>query len=273
MKRLGEGWDHQVFEVEGGWIFRFPKRQGVRAALGRERAVLPRLGSCLPVRVPLFEYVGEPTRAFPSEFVGYRKLEGTPLQSLPRPLPPSRKSRLARQLGEFLSVLHAVDHRRLGIELPRASRTLVSEPLGDAAQNVAVLAEVAPQLSRRLERWLRDVRPASAPMDADVFTHGDFDVEHMLLDAHDETLAAVIDWGNAELAPPMADFVGIYGFGGARFLEQVLTSYRGAVGPAHVHWLVQRQVHVGLRSITYGLSARQPAFVNAGLRGLAHALA
>ncbi len=37
---LGEGWDFQVFEVDAGWLFRFPKREKSAIKLSLECSLL-----------------------------------------------------------------------------------------------------------------------------------------------------------------------------------------------------------------------------------------
>src|SRR5688572_23964163 len=78
---LSSGWDSEVFEVEGGWLFRFPKRVDVLPSLEREKLLLPALAAALPLAIPRFERMGWPDVDFPYPFVGYRKLPGVPLQS------------------------------------------------------------------------------------------------------------------------------------------------------------------------------------------------
>ncbi|MBU4330374.1 MAG: hypothetical protein KKB53_07725 [Acidobacteria bacterium] len=40
---LGEEWDFQVFEVDSGWLFRFPKREEFATKLSMECRLLPDL--------------------------------------------------------------------------------------------------------------------------------------------------------------------------------------------------------------------------------------
>src|SRR4051812_39605883 len=47
VRRLGEGWDSSVWEVDGSLVFRFPKRDDVVPWLEREIKLLPELQSAL----------------------------------------------------------------------------------------------------------------------------------------------------------------------------------------------------------------------------------
>ncbi len=75
---LGEGCDSTAFEVNGTWVFRFPKRPDVETQLLTEMRVLPVLAERLPIPIPRFCFHGQPTSAFPRHFGGYAKLPGVP---------------------------------------------------------------------------------------------------------------------------------------------------------------------------------------------------
>ena len=101
---LAAGWDSTVWQINDELVFRFPKRAEVATWLRHEIAVLPRLGPTLPVSVPRFAYVAEPSATFPYSFVGYRKLPGLPLADAPATI--IQPERLAAQIGAFLTALH-----------------------------------------------------------------------------------------------------------------------------------------------------------------------
>src|SRR6185295_5679833 len=75
---LGEGCDSTAFEVNGHWVFRFPKRADVDQQLAIESRILPVLAEQSPLPIPVFCFHGRPSEAFPYHFVGYRKLPGVP---------------------------------------------------------------------------------------------------------------------------------------------------------------------------------------------------
>ncbi|MGB5843941.1 MAG: hypothetical protein WBG94_05835, partial [Anaerolineales bacterium] len=59
MELLDEGWDFQVFEVDAGWLFRFPKREASVAKLNMERKLLSGLEEWVSLPVPSYEYFCE----------------------------------------------------------------------------------------------------------------------------------------------------------------------------------------------------------------------
>ena len=79
VRYLAEGWDSTVFEIDGGLVFRFPKRATVDETLRKELRLLPELGPRLPSAIPRFAYVSGPAAEDPWHVVGYRKLPGTAL--------------------------------------------------------------------------------------------------------------------------------------------------------------------------------------------------
>lgn len=273
VRPLGEGWDNRAFEV-GGWVFRFPKRVEIQASLARERCLLPALSRLLPIPIPVPRYFGGPSELFPYAFLGYRMLEGTPLQScLERPWSRSGEQRIAKQLGQFLSALHALEPARFGIELPRGPQRYLTSPLDDASDNLPHLAAEDIDLHTRLQRLLRQLRPASVVSLRPVLAHGDLDAEHLLLDTQRERLIGVIDWADVQLAVPATDFVGIHGLRGRRFSELVLRHYRGPVGSRDLPWIAQRQIALGLRNLAYARMTNNRSYLTASLAALRNAVA
>src|SRR5687767_3801770 len=61
---IGEGYDSTAVDVNGSWVFRFPKRADVEAQQLLELRVLPVLGERVPLAVPLPSFPGQPTAGF-----------------------------------------------------------------------------------------------------------------------------------------------------------------------------------------------------------------
>jgi aminoglycoside 2''-phosphotransferase len=106
------GDDFLVIEVNGEWMFRFPRQDVARKALAVERAFLARFKSASPLPVPDHKYSDD-------DFVGYPKIRGALLTvELFQGLSLRSRERIARQMGQFLSAIHhfSVDEaRRLGL--------------------------------------------------------------------------------------------------------------------------------------------------------------
>lgn len=55
-----------MFQVDGRWLFRFPKRQDVEPSLELEIRMLPRIASYLAaVEIPRYRFHGQPSPLFP----------------------------------------------------------------------------------------------------------------------------------------------------------------------------------------------------------------
>ena len=102
MELLDEGWDFQVFEVDAGWLFRFPKREASVAKLNMERKLLSGLGEWVSLPIPNYEYFCESHESSIRPFAGYRKLPGIGGDTSKM----VDRHRVARQLGVFLARLH-----------------------------------------------------------------------------------------------------------------------------------------------------------------------
>ena len=100
---LGEGSDFRAFIVNDRWVFRFPKSQEGAAQLRPEIAVLSLLAPHLPLPVPDYRFVGEPSADFSCMFAGYAKLPGVP--AMRHSLPDTALSEAAQTMGSFLRTI------------------------------------------------------------------------------------------------------------------------------------------------------------------------
>jgi len=100
---LGEEWDFQVFEVDSGWLFRFPKREESATKLSMECRLLPDLADLVSLPTPRHEYCAELHESLELPFAGYKKLPGI-AGDVSKTVD---QRRVARQLGLFLTRLHA----------------------------------------------------------------------------------------------------------------------------------------------------------------------
>jgi aminoglycoside phosphotransferase (APT) family kinase protein len=178
-----DGYDFKVLLVDDEWVFRFARRHGFVAALETEIALLPKLGTLLPVAVPQFEHVSRDP-----PFVVYRLIQGEPLVDED-----------PGGVRAFLDALHAFDARGLGVPAPVWAEAYAEQ-----------CAEFGRVVSPLLDP---DERAVAAALFADVETligfepvllHGDLGPEHLL--CRSGRLVGVIDWGDARLGDPALDY-------------------------------------------------------------------
>jgi aminoglycoside phosphotransferase (APT) family kinase protein len=195
------GWDYAVFEVNGVWIVRIPRRTDVEGWLRKEVRLLPAIAPLLPLPVPRFDVVADGEEQQP--FVAYRKLPGRSLDTALRGRVDAPS--LGAALGSFLAALHA-------FPLPRAMRLTRTDPKSQgwleqqeelrerSEREVYPLLE--PEERARADRVFEeyfgavdDVSPA--------LVHGDLGPEHVLCSKAEVT--GVIDWGDSSVGDPAID--------------------------------------------------------------------
>jgi aminoglycoside phosphotransferase (APT) family kinase protein len=209
LELLGKGWDNTAFLVDGRIVFRFPRKQSAAALLETEARVLPGLAAHLPVPVPLPEWHGQPTEAFPWPFLGHRLIPGETACS--RHLSPVERGELAPAIATFLARLHAVPVASCALprdQLDRANfmlrMPLIVERL-DLLHARGVIQEVKPWLD-----LFAGTRATEEPA-ARAVVHGDLYACHLLVDT-DHRLCGVIDWGDVHAGDPAIDLMIVYAF-------------------------------------------------------------
>ncbi|MPZ98525.1 MAG: phosphotransferase [Dehalococcoidia bacterium] len=226
---LGEGWGTVAYRVPdpgGDWALRMRRGESFRAVTGDlEREVH---------LLPLLESEGLPTpreaRAI-SDASGdliataHRLIEGGPA-TRSRLGRGTRRERLAGQLGDFLTRLHAVP-------LDDVRETGVKEIDLWAERYAPLFAESAPRLGPGTQKWLdalegRFLAESGMRGAPRTLVHGDIAPEHIRL-AEDGSLSGVIDFGDALIADPALDLGGLLLAHGSRFTEQVMAHYGGEV--------------------------------------------
>ena len=266
---LGAGMDSVAFEVNGCWVFRFPMRKVVERQLLVERALLPVLAPRLSLPVPAFTYLGQPDADFAMHFVGYEKLPGRPAVEID----PSRTAfdRLAEQIGPFLSSIHAfpvAEAKRLGAATSRIEDHF-DEVRASALETTRILSESMPTLpadgvTRYLER-LEQLAMAPWPL---TLTHYDLAAEHILLDETGARVTGVIDWGDVSIGDPTVDFVGLFAWGGERFVRDVLASYDGPVDDRVLDRVRPWAAFRSVQDIRFGHDNNLPDVIALGVRAL-----
>ncbi|MFY1832307.1 phosphotransferase family protein [Myxococcus fulvus] len=182
--RPGEGMDHQAFEVDGRFVFHFPKSDEAAAHLAWEARLTAWLAPRLPLPVPRYRFLEGPAEeGITPSLGGYEKLPGTP--ALLVETGQLDVSDLGRELGTFLGALHVLDP---------AETTVLGVPGDDdpeleawsaaAVEDLRVAVDhghVDPTQATAWERRL--MQPPTPGCAAPRLLHGDFTAEHVLVDA------------------------------------------------------------------------------------------
>ncbi len=258
------GWSFWVFEVDGEWVFRFPRTAADAHQLEREFALLPALSTRLPVHIPRYDFRGE-WGGMP--FGGYRRLEGEPLRHTDtRP-----DQELARALGELLTALHAFP-----TEMAASRWREDDPPAAWLRQHRAFQAECA-------ERAFPVLTPRDRIVASELFNrfnsalgkegaglalaHCDLGLEHVLCD--DGQVTGVIDWSDAAIGDPAIDFAGILGDAGAGWLHLVLEYYDRPTGAHFGERIKYYHAVAPLHDLLYGLQTGDAGIVKDAARKFA----
>ncbi len=228
VRYFDEGWDFTVFAVGDAWLLRFPKREGVRPWLARERSVLDAIDETCDAPIPRDRFYGEASAAFPLPFVGYRRLPGVPLDALALDaVGAGAAARLGRRVGRALRVVHAVPLDVLPpAPSPRDERDVV---VAEAQGVLATLADrLGPKAARSARKALAEPPP---PGTHRVVLHRDLGPEHVLVHATTHELTGLIDWADTGPGDPAADFVGLWVELGDACLDAALEAYGGPGDP------------------------------------------
>ena len=227
VERIGEGWfavayrsgdraDDRVVRVlkpeaaTAGWVEAYEREVGLLRRLERRGLPVPR--------------AAEAIRAADGRLLGTVAdfLAGTPVRRLH--LRGGARARLARELGEFLDVLHSTplaDVRALGIpELDLG--TELYAPLVEEALPL-LRARSRDWLRARLDEFMAGGGSRQAPR---VPVHGDLDGEHVL-SGEDGRLRGVLDFGDALIGDAAFDVAGLLNAFSWRFVDLMLASYAG----------------------------------------------
>ncbi|MBI0311975.1 macrolide 2'-phosphotransferase [Streptomyces javensis] len=273
------GWDFRVTHIRATdgthWILRRPRRPEAADQLAVEGAVLSAVRDRVPVPVPDWQM-------HTPDLVAYPRLPGEAAGSEdPTTLvygwsmdPLAHPDRYLEPLARCLAAVHSTPLDGTG-GLPGAhpaDPTAVRSRIADKLTRARTELELPAARLRRWQDWLDDDRLWP---DRLVLVHGDVHPGHTLVEPHPSgppALSALLDWANAGIGDPAADFVDMLYAGGTDVLDRLLNAYRAAGGEVpdgmRSHILARASfiwVHVALR----GLDTGRPVWVETALRRMA----
>ena len=264
---LGEGYDSIAFDVNAGWVFRFPKRPDVERQLFIERAILPLLAGRIVIPMPAFSFHGVPSDLFPRHFAGYPGLPGVPAIGVE----PAAENPvgLAPVLGEFLSSLHEFPvEAATALGVPEYAPGLLLDDVRDETlDDLHRVRQVIPDVPEEAWRSFFERRPATTGV-APTLVHGDLAAEHILIDPQGPAVTGIIDWSEVSVSDPAIDFAGLWHWRGSELASAVLSQYRGR----HDDGLLDRARYFGacrgVGDVVFGLETGRPEYLRAGIRAL-----
>lgn len=220
---------HAVDEEGVPWIVRVPRRPDAAERMAAEERALRLVRGRLPVAVPEWE-------VFSPGMVAYRRLAGHPAAVVdPEAGGYVWRFDERRPPGAFLDTLAGALAALHGIE-PEAARAAglpVRGPdevrQGHAArmERAREVLRVPEAVWRRWQRWLADDDGCWPEHSAPI--HCDLHPAHILVD-EGSRVTGLLDWTEAQVADPAADFALQYATMGRAVLAELLDRYRAAGG-------------------------------------------
>lgn len=174
--------------------------------MAREHRILSRLADALTVAPRSIFLCADPdVIGAPFQILEYRP--GLVIRST---MPPALKgrpevgARLSRVLLETLAAIHAVDTAAIGLDdLGRPQGFLARAVAGWRKRGEAAKEDGTDALHADLGAWLdRHIVPDGVP----ALLHGDFKLDNLILDRHDLSAVAVVDWDQGTRGDPLFDF-------------------------------------------------------------------
>ncbi len=210
-KQLDGGWDSYVFDVDGSYIFKFPRNDSVEKSLKKEISLLSELKKFLSVSLPSHEYVHNGQNSPP--FVGYRKLAGTTIEEYK--LDENSEIVLSKMMSRFyseMSVFPLEIAAERGVPLLDGKKWKARyEDIFDRFRLLTFPVLGKNELKvvqNKFNEYFRD------PMNFEFepkLVHGDLCVEHVLFNFGVSEILGIIDWGDAMIGDPAVDFAWLHG--------------------------------------------------------------
>jgi aminoglycoside phosphotransferase (APT) family kinase protein len=247
IRELGAGWDSVAFLVDETWVFRLGKHAECADDARHEIPLLRLLAGRLPAPIPEVAFDG-------GTFFGYRFLPGRALEDFAPE--PALRAALAPQCAAFLTALHAANPASTqlpaGPRLPLKLRDRAVASYPGAERTGAPMARICARLEQLPTPF------AGAP----VVVHNDLLNDHVLLDG--DRLAAVIDWSDARLGDPAADFAGFAYWGGEGFVREILATYGHPVDAGLVERACWTALCIAVEGVRYGVEAGREDYLRTG---------
>lgn len=211
-KRINTGWENFVIKVNDRYIFRFPRFDTSWELQMKELRLTPWLARHLSIEIPNYEFVWKGDEANSQRFTGYAMIGGIPVTR--RNFRKAWSQIMGRKLGAVLTELHT-------LRLPRKQSSVVVRftppqwALNSRKFYRRIQRYAYPSLSHRLRRsadsfWLNLLTTFESARFIPVFIHGDLMGGNVIFDPITGRLTGIIDWGDAKVADPAMDFVGLF---------------------------------------------------------------
>ncbi|MDQ0881355.1 phosphotransferase [Peribacillus sp. V2I11] len=210
IKQLGEGFDNTVIQINGEFVFRFPRRPIAVTLIQVENQLLPSIAGTFPLAIPEPVFFGKPSTLYPYHFTGYKMVKG----HLPVEGSLANKAESAKRFAHFLKVLHSFPVERamrLGVQPDGMMRLDVSYRKKSLMENVSNLLKLGYfEQAYAVKEFVEELGELVVQNPISL-VHGDIHIRNVLLD-DEGVLAGIIDWGDVHVGNRAIDFSFLYSY-------------------------------------------------------------
>ena len=225
VERLGDGWEHEAYLVDGRVVFRFPRYADAGVDFEPEERIHALVASAVgpSVGIPRITRWGKPSARFPHRFAGHDVIPGLDASDPRAPRNPA----LAEDLGRALAHIHAIPAdaaNAAGVATSEGRETDWPAALRQVqgwVNQVPAIRSLAPEPCAWLEGAPLVPPPFRGPAR---FIHDDLQMEHVIVSPTTGRLSGIIDWGG-RLGDPERDFSYVLLHGGWSFFQRAVAAY------------------------------------------------
>ncbi|MFS0597726.1 phosphotransferase [Peribacillus frigoritolerans] len=212
IKQFGEGFDNTVIQINGQFVFRFPRRPIAVTLIQVENQLLPSIAGTFPLAIPEPIFFGKPSTLYPYPFTGYKMVKG----HLPVEGTKAKKVESAKRFARFLKVLHSFPvekAKRLGVQPDGMMRLDIPYRKKSLMENVSNLIKLGYfEQAHAVKDFVETLGEGELDVQHPIsLVHGDIHIRNVLLD-DEGVLAGVIDWGDVHIGNPAIDFSFLYSY-------------------------------------------------------------
>jgi aminoglycoside phosphotransferase (APT) family kinase protein len=212
IKQLGEGFDNTVIQINGQFVFRFPRRPIAVTLIQVENQLLPSIAGTFPLAIPEPIFFGKPSTLYPYPFTGYKMVKG----HLPVEGSKAKKVESVKRFARFLKVLHSFPvekAKRLGVQPDGMMKLDVPYRKKSLMENVSILIKLGYfEQAHAVKDFVETLGEGELDVQHPIsLVHGDIHIRNVLLD-DEGVLAGVIDWGDVHIGNPAIDFSFLYSY-------------------------------------------------------------
>ncbi|MCK8058455.1 MULTISPECIES: phosphotransferase family protein [unclassified Fusibacter] len=220
------GQNNYLLEVNGKWMFRFPKAPVNLEEDKLEYRILSVLTGQVSLPIPNPSYA-QLTSHVEDSFYAYEKIDGQPLfQEAFNSLKDTTK--IAQQLGTFLKTLHHPDTKEaLSTLLPVINPKARWQDLYNRVRNHLFGYMNASTMAKVTEIFDSIIVEVSSAEFVPCVVHGDFGPSNILFDPLKEEVTGIIDFAEIHIGDPATDIaslVGKFGYTDA-FIDELSKTY------------------------------------------------